>query len=323
MSKAGKHWDDRLSRRLRLRDLRYLIAISELGSMAKAAASLGVSQPAVSKAVGDLEDALGACLLERSPRGVEPTIYGQALIRRGLAVFDELKLGIGEIEYLADPTAGEVRIGCGEAGAAGYLAPVVERFTRQNPRVVLHVVQSIGATLDYRELRERKLDLMIGRIPIPFAEDALNAEILFNENLLVVAGLKSTWARRRKVELADLVDAPWVETPSDSQISKLVAQAFNAHGLDAPKARVITFSMHLRNYLLTNADFVTSLPSSMVRFANHLSLKALPVDLAIEPRPIAVITLRGRILSPVALRFIECARTVTKPMAARQAIRHA
>src|SRR5262245_38832317 len=139
MHRAGKHWDDRLSRRLRLRDLRYLIAISELGSMAKAAASLGVSQPAVSKAVGDLEDALGASLLERSPRGVMPTIYGQALIRRGLAVFDELKLGIGEIEYLADPTAGEVRIGCGEAGAAGYLAPVVERFTRQNPRVVLHV----------------------------------------------------------------------------------------------------------------------------------------------------------------------------------------
>jgi DNA-binding transcriptional LysR family regulator len=125
MAGARKHWDDRLNRRLRLRDLRYLLSLVECGSMAKAAASLGVSQPAVSRAMSDLEHTLGVRLLDRSSRGVEPTIYGQALIRRGLAVFDELKQGIGEIEILADPAAGEVRIGCGEAGAAGFLAPVV------------------------------------------------------------------------------------------------------------------------------------------------------------------------------------------------------
>src|SRR3974390_1690000 len=99
MARAVRDWDDHLGRRLRLRDLHILSNIAQWGSMAKAAKHLGISQPAVR-------------LLDRSPRGIRPTIYGDALLRRGLVVFDELKQGIKEIESLADPGTGEVRIGC-------------------------------------------------------------------------------------------------------------------------------------------------------------------------------------------------------------------
>src|SRR5215475_10190592 len=114
MSRAMIDWDSRIGRRLGLRDLHVFFTVVQRGSMAKAAQQLNVTQPAVSKAIGDLEHTLGVRLLDRRPQGVEPTIYGHALLKRGNAVFDELKQTIRDIEFLADPTIGEVRIGCSE-----------------------------------------------------------------------------------------------------------------------------------------------------------------------------------------------------------------
>src|SRR6187455_3108849 len=108
-------WERQIGRRLRLRDLYVFSSVVRLGSMAKAAHELGVSQPAVSEVIADLEHSLGVRLLDRKPQGVTVTAYGAALERRSLAVFDELKQGIRDIEFLADPTVGEVRIGCPES----------------------------------------------------------------------------------------------------------------------------------------------------------------------------------------------------------------
>ena len=119
MSRVTPDWQSRIGRRLRLRDLHILSTVVQWGSMAKAASGLAMSQPAVSEAIASLEAALGVRLLDRTPRGVEPTLYASALLKRGLVVFDELRQGIKEIEFLADPTAGEVRIGCIESLTAG------------------------------------------------------------------------------------------------------------------------------------------------------------------------------------------------------------
>ena len=107
-----KHWESRIGRRLKLRDLHILFAVVQWGSMAKAATHLAMSQPAVSEAIANLEDALRVRLLDRSSRGIEPTIYAHALLKRGHVVFDELRQGIRDIEFLANPTAGEVRVAC-------------------------------------------------------------------------------------------------------------------------------------------------------------------------------------------------------------------
>jgi DNA-binding transcriptional LysR family regulator len=126
-------WIDRVGRRLKLRDLHILLAVVQSRSMAKAASELAISQPAVSKAIADMEHALGLRLLDRTRQGIEPTMYGRALIRRGLAVFDELRQGVKELEFLADPTAGELRIGSQESIAAGLLPAIIDRFSRQYP----------------------------------------------------------------------------------------------------------------------------------------------------------------------------------------------
>src|SRR5262245_52877471 len=97
----ARRWDERIGRRLKLRDLHISMAVAERGTMARAASSLAMSQPAVSRAIGDMEHTLGLRLLDRSRKGVEPTAYGRALIRRGMAVFDELREGVKELQFLA------------------------------------------------------------------------------------------------------------------------------------------------------------------------------------------------------------------------------
>src|SRR6266852_671830 len=149
---------ERIERRLKLHDVRVLMSVVQAGSMHKAAERLAISQPAVSRAIADLEHALGVRLLDRSPTGIEPTQYGRAIIKRGLAVFDELRQGVKDIEFLADPTAGELRIGCPELIAGGPVLAVIDRLTRRHPRMTFDVVTSPTAT-SYRELRERRVEL--------------------------------------------------------------------------------------------------------------------------------------------------------------------
>src|SRR5262249_41543885 len=123
---------DRIERRLKLRDLRVLLTVVQAGTMHKAAERLGTSRPAISRAIAELEHALGVPLLDRTPRGIEPTQYGEAVLKRGVAVFDELRQSVKDIEFLADPTAGELRIGCTEVLAAGPILAVIERLARRH-----------------------------------------------------------------------------------------------------------------------------------------------------------------------------------------------
>src|SRR5436853_7665080 len=98
-------WERHIGRHLRLRDLFVCFSVVESGSMSKAAAQLGVSTPSISNVISDLEHELGARLLDRSPKGVLPTVHGQALLTRARAAFDELRQGIRDLEFLSDPAA--------------------------------------------------------------------------------------------------------------------------------------------------------------------------------------------------------------------------
>ena len=317
MGKAIQYWESRIGRHLKLRDLHILFAVVQWGSMAKAASHLAMSQPAVSEAIASLEDALRVRLLDRSSRGIEPTIYAHALLKRGNAVFDELRQGIRDIEFLEDPTAGEVRIACPETFAAGLLPAAIDRLSRRYPQIVVRVVQENNSTLEFQELRERKVDLVLARMPRTFVVDDLDVEILFDDTNRVVAGARSRWAARRKIALAELVNEPWIFMPNQA-LSALIAEAFKAHGLEVPKERVNSSSILLRNQLLATGRFITVYPDSVLRYnAKQWSLKALPVDLVVKPRAVAIVTLKNRTVSPVVQLFVEQVRAVAKTMFAR------
>jgi DNA-binding transcriptional LysR family regulator len=232
-------WESWLGRRLRLQDLHVFFAVAKLGSMAKAAQQLGVTQPAVSKVIADLEHALDVRLLDRGRRGVEPTMYGRALLKRGNAAFDELKQGVLDIEFLADPTSGELRVGCSEAFAAANLPPIVHAFSRRHPRVALSVIDVPPPILDPSLLEERKCDLILGRLESSsfdksFAE-YVNVESLYEERLVVAASRRSSWARRRrKIDLAELSAAPWILPGKNTFVYACVVEAFKSRGLEMP-----------------------------------------------------------------------------------------
>jgi DNA-binding transcriptional LysR family regulator len=310
-----------VDRRLKLRHLRVFSVVVECGSMAKAAARLHVSQPTVSEVIAELEHTFGIQLLDRSPQGVEPTMYGNALLKRSIAVFDELQQSVRDIEFLADPTTGELKVACPLAIAFTVIPHVIEKFIKQYPRVVLQFdeVASASATRDFRELRERKYDLLLGRgLPLQAEEaslDDLNIEILFDDQLVIAAGAKSKWAlRRRKIDLAALIEEPWIMQAPHSWNYRNLAEACHARGLTMPRASLVTLSMSVITHFLGDGRFITALPRSVAYFK---SLHVLPVDLPVRPWPVNIVTLKNRTLSPVVERFIECAREVTRPMRER------
>ena len=195
-------WTDRIGRRVKLRDLHVLLTVAQSGSMARAAERLAISKPVVSKTISDLEHALGVRLLDRTSAEVEPTAYGRAFLNCGTAVFDDLRRGVQEIEYLSDPTVGELRIGAPTPFTDGLIPTVLARLTERFPRIVFHAVEG-DTTILRGMLRERKIDLAVGRSWGSGFGDDFATEPLFEEHLFVVAALDSPWSRRRKIDLAD------------------------------------------------------------------------------------------------------------------------
>jgi DNA-binding transcriptional LysR family regulator len=308
---------DNFGGRVKLRHLQILMAVAQSGSMAKAAGSLSISHPVISKAIAELEQTLGVRLFDRGSQGVEPTMYGRTLVQCGVAVFDELRQGVKKVEFLADPTVGQLHIGCSEPMAAGLVPAISERFLQQYPGVTLHTIHAETATLQYRELRERSVELLLGRIRTPFAEEDLHAETLFEEQLVVAAGIQSAWARRRRIELRELISEPWVLAHPDSLPGQLYEETFRMCGLAVPRASVITLSIHLCSAMVATGRYVSLLPSSLLRLAGkRLSFRILPVELPSLPRPVGIVTVKNRTLSPFAERFIDCTRQVAKPLAA-------
>ncbi len=313
MGKGRLGWENRIGRRVRLRDLHMLAVAVEWGSIAKGALHLGMSQPSVSEAIASLEDALGVRLLDRTTQGIVPTIYGQALLKRAEIVFEELRQGVRDIEFLANPATGEVRVGCPESLAAGFLPAVIDRLSRQYRNIAVHVVLAQTGEQGFRELRERSVDLLLGRLFQPLVSQDVAVESLCQDRLCVVAGAQSPWAQRAEIALGELMSEPWILFPKGSVSGAYIEAGFRAHGLDLPEQALTSFSMELRFHLLATGRFLTVLHESVMRFnAERWLLKALPVELRVQPVPIAIFTLKHRTLSPVVQPLIEEARAVAK-----------
>ena len=305
---------DRIGRRLKLQDLHVLMAVVHAGSMGKAARQLNTSQPNISKSIADLERALGVRLLDRHRQGIEATDYGRALLGGGAAVFDELRQTVKNIEFLADPAAGEVRIGSNALLAASFTSAVIDRLSRRYPRVTFHLVTGYTEAL-LEQLRERNVDLLITRKFGPIDEERVNFEFLFDDVCVVAAGNQSPWVRRRRIALAELVNEPWVLPPPTGIIS-IAMEAFRTGGLDYPRKTVVTDSNEVRMSLLATGRFLTIFTTSTLRFPTKRSeLRVLPVELAPTRFPNGIVTLNNRTLSPVARLFIDTAREVAKPLA--------
>ena len=306
-------WSDRLGRRINLRDLRVLMAVADAGSMAKAAARLGISHPAVSKTISELEGALGARLLDRSPQGAELTPSGEVLLRCGINIFDELQQGYRSLEHLSDPNSGEVRLGCTEIILHSLASAVVRKFSAKHAGVEIDVRLANPGEHQLRELRERRIDLLITRATGHSAAEDLHSEVLFDEPFVFVVGAESEFARKRRVALDEIIGCKWVLPAPDSAPGALIDGVFRAAGFQPPRAVVKTISIELTTSLVASGEYVGILPISVARLkAARASLRVLPIK-SVGPRVSAeIVFVKNRTLSPAVASFIDCVRDVVK-----------
>jgi DNA-binding transcriptional LysR family regulator len=305
---------EHIAQQLKLRQLRVFLAVARTGGMAAAAKHLATSQSVVSETVAELETTLGVRLFDRSPQGVEPTPFGHSLLKRSIAVFDDLRTGVAEIEFMADLKVGELRIGTTEP-QAGIVVAVIGRLSKQYPRLDFKIVLADSFTLIDRDLRGRQVDLIVAPVPKRLLVEDLETTFLYENRLRVVVAMQSRWARRRRVALSDLINESWCAPPLDSSPGMAFADAFRASGLPMPRLIVSSSAYHVYCKLLTNDRFIGISSDGPLYFdTDSPPLKVLPVEFPASPFTIAILTLRNRLVAPAAQLFIDCARDVTKPL---------
>jgi DNA-binding transcriptional LysR family regulator len=306
---------EQIRRRFKLRDLDTLTAVVQAGGIRKAAAQLHVSQPAVTKAVADMERLLGVRLLDRGPKGIEPTRYGAALLRRGTAIFDELRQGVDEIGSLADPNTGTLSVGSSESLMASIVPVILGQMHGQHPGVNFKMESGDPPVLVDRFLRERICEVVLLRPWAAPTAPELQCEPLFNEEIHLVAGAQSPWARRRRLKLEDLVEEPWVLSPVEVRQGSPVLEAFDAVGLSLPSRLILSGSFNLRASLLATGRYLTVVPSTILKFgATRGALKVLPIALPKWAMPTMLVTLSNRLHSPLAERFMHEARVLSRSL---------
>ena len=256
-----------------------------------------------------MEHTLGAPLLDRSARGVELTEHGRVLVERTRIIFDEMKQGIKEIEHLADPTQGEVRIGVIEPVAA-VLSEIIRRLTRRYPRITYHV--TVGDTdMLAGKLRDRALDVVLTRWNALTQADDLVAETLYTSILAIVADKCHPMVTRKRLTLADLMQEQWALPPPDTFLGRVVEDLFERKRLPLPSSIVTTTSTLMRLNLMANGRFLSVLPTTMLRHRSYKPwLRAVKVDLGDSGGLMSAITIKDRRSSAAMKLFLEASHAV-------------
>jgi DNA-binding transcriptional LysR family regulator len=183
---------------------------------------------------------------------------------------------------------------------------------------VFHLVTAGETDTLYRELSERNVDLLIARRGDHFRDEQLGFEILYDPSLVVVAGSRRPWVRRRRIALAELVNEAWVLPPPEGFLVPAYREVFRGSGLDYPRTTVFTASAGVRLNLVATGRFLTIVTAHVLRLSKRPGIKVLPIKLQYASVPVGIITLKNRTLSPVVQLFIDDAREVAKPLARRK-----
>jgi DNA-binding transcriptional LysR family regulator len=224
-----------------------------------------------------------------------------------------MRRGVQQIEFLADPTSGQLRIGSATPLVDQFLPAVLDRLTARYPRLSCHMTDADTPTLAGL-LHERKVDLVVSRTWGSHFGDNFTGEYLFDETLFVVAGLSNPWQRRRSIDFTELLDEPWTLPDLDTVVGAMISEGFRRARITLPIPRVVSGSMAVRTRLIEGGRFLTMLPGSVLYFGTpRLKVKALPVALPLPSQPVEIITLRERLPNPIGKLFVDELRALVPP----------
>lgn len=305
-----------LLRRLKLRQLVLLRALADSGNLRRSAAALSLTQPAATRMLQQLERTLGLRLFERSPRGMTPTPYGDAMIRHARALLADVDSAREELAALAEGSQGRVAIGTLMSTASLLLPRAIARVKARAPGLQVLVREGTHEHL-FDALLEGELDLMLGRVVPGTAEDAVTVEVLYREEFRVVCGVANPLAGRR-AKLADLVDRPWILPPPQVPLRERLDALFLSQTRRRPSDLVESVSVLTNLTLLRESPALGVLPAETAKQYARLGLLA-EVRLSLKGilGPVALITRRNHARSPAAETFLGMLRSVAHELHAR------
>jgi len=304
-------------RRLKSRQILLLIAIDETRSVRKAAMQLNMTQPAATKLLGDLETMLGVQLFERHRRGVQPTIYGETMIRHARMIVADLEHARDELAALAIGQSGHVKIGAVMSAIPFLLARAVARLKAEQPHLVVSIEVSTSDVL-IPALARGDLDIVVAR-PLETSDPTGFAyEPLIEEPLVVAGRVDHPLVRRKSLTLGALADWPWVLLPATSPMRRVLAPLFHGIGLDRPAKIVETSSWMTMIALVQQTDMLAVLPEDVLRYhAERRLLARIPVALPPIMGAYGILTRHDRPASPGAAAFVRNLRLALSEEAGR------
>ncbi|MGF6722817.1 DNA-binding transcriptional LysR family regulator [Paraburkholderia sp. GAS41] len=309
MTRSYSNWFVRA--RLKTRQLLLLAAMEEEGNVRRAADSLGITQPAASRLLKELEDMLGVSLFDRTPHGMRATLYGEVMIRHARMVLSNLSHAHDEISSLRAGLTGQVRIGVIAAAAATMVPRALASVKERYPQLQIWL-QVETSDVMLAQVAEGELDIMIGRVLE--RQDPLKTEVhyepLADEPLCVVARIGHPLETEPDLTLRDVVDASWVLHPPGSVLRHRFDLMFSQIGLNPPQNVVNTNNFLAISSLLLHSDMLAVLPDEVARqYQQYGMLKRMPVDLPCRMDTFGIITRQSQLLSPAASMVLEALRS--------------
>ncbi len=286
--------------RLKTRHIVLLVHLYEQRSVLRAAKAANMTQPGASKLLTDLEDSLGVPLFTRHARGVEPTWYGEIMMRHARSALAEMDRAQDEIAALKSGLTGQVAIGAVVNPGMSLVPAAVSLLKRQHPRILVRIEIDDSPHLVGRLLKG-ELDIAVARVLGSHIADDLVFEALAGETHRVIAGAAHPLAGKRRLKLSDLVDQPWILPPAGSILRNRIDSMFIHRGLRLPRNLVETASIPVITSLLQSAPMVSALQEETVYpYCRSGLLTILPLTLGVEMEPFGLITRRNHQMSPSA-----------------------
>jgi DNA-binding transcriptional LysR family regulator len=299
-----------LQARLKTRQLLLLIALDEQRNIHRASEELHMTQPAASKQLKELEEMLGVQLFERLPRGMEPTIYGETMIRHARMALNSLSLAHDDIVAVKSGLQGQVEIGTIMTPGLVLLPRVLTMVKEQAPRLRIGV-QMEQSNLLLEQLERGRLDFMIGRIPERVSAAGLKYEELTDEPACVVVRVGHPLLAVDGLQLSDIADRPWILPPQGSILRSRCDLMFRRAGLTPPLNVIDTTALLLVTALLQQTDSLHVMPIAVARYYESQNvLSVLPIDLPCRMDAYGIVSLDGHLPSPGAELLLRALRSV-------------
>jgi DNA-binding transcriptional LysR family regulator len=275
-------------------EMRSLLAIKSAGSLTRAAVELGVSQPALSQQLREIEEKLGAVLFIRHRRGLEPTVFGAVMLRLAAALGVDIHIAAEELALASRQDDVPIRIGSMAVTSAGLLAVALGRLAQQPHRTDVVLMEGSREVL-LEHLRHRRIDLFVGRLPADDSVRDLVSETLFLDGAVVIAANRHPLRRRTRLTLAQLQAHGWILPAEDTSFFQQIDQSMRAAGLTVPAARIHSYSMLAIPAVVNTSEMLAFLPTSMFAAGTmSAGLQRLDVDLDWIASPVGVLMHRDQ-----------------------------